>query len=104
GTTGLVLLGRGEMRFHPTPDTEKGQVRIFTGADTLDSRFDAAYIRLGTLESHAQRAQLVPRPVDPRDLKRAEQIFREESVKSFIVDLADLSRDSWSLLPSAEDF
>ena len=43
GVTGLVLIGRGEMRFRPTPDTEKGQVRIFAGAETLESRFDAAY-------------------------------------------------------------
>src|SRR5262245_39826026 len=27
GVTGLVLLGHGEMNFHPTPDTEKGQVK-----------------------------------------------------------------------------
>ena len=42
--------GRGEMRFSPTPDTEKGQVRIFAGAETLESRFDAAYIRVGDVE------------------------------------------------------
>jgi hypothetical protein len=103
GVTGLILVGRGEMRFAPTPDTEKGQVRIFAGTDTLESRFDAAYIRLGSLDSHANRSQLVSRPVDPRDLRKAEQIFREESIKSFTVDLGDLSRDTWSLLPGGDD-
>ena len=49
GVTGLVLLGHGEMSFHPAPDTEKGQVRIFAGTETLESRFDAAFVRLGTL-------------------------------------------------------
>ena len=49
GVTGLVLLGHGEMNFHPTPDTEKGQVRIYAGTETLESRFDAAFVRLGTL-------------------------------------------------------
>ncbi len=44
------------------------------------------------------------RPVDPRDLKRAQQIFREESPKSFAVDLADLTRDAWTLLPGPDDF
>src|SRR4051812_15143739 len=29
GTTGLVLLGRGEMRFSPTPEAERGQLRLF---------------------------------------------------------------------------
>ncbi len=104
GTTGLVLMGRGEMRFHPAPRTEIEQVRIFGGADTLESRFDVAFVRVGKLATHADPSALVPRPVDPRDLRRAEQIFRDESVKSFVVDLADLSRDTWSLLPGPEDF
>ena len=104
GVTGLILLGRGEMRFHPSLEMEKGQVRIFSGADALDARFEAAYVRVGLLELHADPRVLVPRPVDPRELKRAEQIFREESPKSFLVDLADLTRDTWSLLPGEEDF
>jgi hypothetical protein len=104
GTTGLVLLGHGELKFHPAPDTEKGQVRIFSGSETLESRFDAAYVRVGTLDTHADRSVLVPRPLDQRDLRRAEQVFREESGKSFMVDLADLSRDNWSLLPAWDDF
>jgi hypothetical protein len=104
GVTGFVLLGRGDLRFSPTPDTEKGQVRIFTGSDTLESRFDAAYVRVGAVDMHADVAQLVERPVDPRELRRAEQLFREESVKTFGLALGDLSSDSWSLLPAAGDF
>jgi hypothetical protein len=104
GVTGLILLGRGEMRFRPSPEMEKGQVRIFAGSDVLESRFDAAYIRVGHLEAHADPSVLVARPVDPRELKRAEQVFRDESGKSFVVDLADLTRDTWSLLPGDGDF
>ena len=104
GSTGLVLIGRGEMRFHPAPRTEIEQVRIFAGADTLESRFDAAFVRVGTLADHADRSALTPRAVDPRDLRRAEQVFRDESGKSFVVDLADLTRDRWSLLPGGNDF
>jgi hypothetical protein len=104
GTTGLVLLGRGDMHFHPAPATEKGQVRIFAGSDVLESRFDAAFVRLGNLSAHADRSTLTPRAVNPRELKKAEQIFHEESVRSFVVDLADLTRDNWSLLPGNDDF
>jgi hypothetical protein len=104
GVTGLVLTGRGEMRFSPTPETEKGQVRVFTGSDALESRFDAAYIRLGSFSAHADPTKLVPRPVDAREMRKAEQIFREESSKSFTLDLGDLSRDPWSLLPGGNDF
>ena len=104
GITGLVLMGRGEMRFSPTPETEKGQVRIFAGSDAVESRFDAAYIRLGSFSAHADPTKLAPRAVDQRDLRRAEQIFREESAKSFTLDLGDLARDTWSLLPGGADF
>jgi hypothetical protein len=104
GVTGFVLLGRGNLHFRPTPDTEKGQVRIFTGADTLESRFDAAYIRVGAVDMHADVTQLIERPIDPRELRRAEQLFRDESVKTFGLELGDLSSDSWSLLPAAGDF
>jgi hypothetical protein len=104
GVTGLVLMGRGQMRFSPAPETEKGQVRIFAGADTLETRFDGAFVRLGTASLHYDEASLVERPVDPRALKRAQQIFRDESPKSFAVDLADLTRDAWTLLPGPDDF
>ena len=104
GVTGLVLMGRGVMRFHPAPETEKRQVKMFAGAELLESRFDTAFIRVGNLASHADPSMLVARPVDAHDLKRAEQIFHDESVKSFGLDLADLTGDTWSLLPSDGDF
>src|SRR4029077_12173460 len=70
GATGLVLIGRGEMRFHPAPMAEKGQVKIFSGSETLDARFDAAYVRFGTASAHADLSKLTPRPLDAGDAKR----------------------------------
>jgi len=104
GVTGLVLMGRGEMRFSPTPETEKGQIVIFAGTDTLSSRFDTAYVRVGNLELHADPSELIERPVQARDLRRAEEVFREESPKTYGVGLGDLTPDNWSLLPSWGDF
>jgi hypothetical protein len=105
GTTGLVVTGHGEMRFFPAPETEKGQVRIFSGSDVLQTKFDAVFVRVGTPGVHFDRTQLVARTVvDPKDLRRAQQIFRDESAKSFAVDLADLTRDAWTLLPGPDDF
>jgi hypothetical protein len=37
-------------------------------------------------------------------LRRAQIIFEDEVSKSFSLDLSDLSRDTWSLLPQAGDF
>ena len=104
GTIGFVLLGHGEMNFHPPSDTEKGQVKILTGDTSCIARFGAAYVRFGAASLHADLSQLIPRPVDARQLRRAERVFREESAKSYGLDLGDLSRDIWSLVPSAGDF
>ena len=104
GVTGLVLTGRGEMRFEPTPETEKGQVRLFAGDTKIESRFDAAFVRVGDLELHAKATELVTGLADPRELRRAEEVFREESPKSYALELGDLTPDTWSLAPAAGDF
>jgi hypothetical protein len=106
GATALVLIGNGAVNFHPSPDTEKGQVRIFCGTESLDARFDAAYLRVNPndVTTLIDPAQLSAVPVDLRELRRAQDIFRDESTKSFQIDLGDLSRDPWSLLPGSGDF
>lgn len=106
GPTALVLVGRGEMTFSPTPETERGQIRLVAGADALKTPFDSAFIRVSPfgLASHFDMSKLVERPVDPRELRRAEDIFKQDVPKSFGLDLGDLSNDTWSLLPSADDF
>jgi hypothetical protein len=105
GTTGVVLLGNGTMTFHPAPDAEKGQVRIFAGAERLQSRFDVAYLRLNPADFARviDPGRLVAAAADPRELRRAEGAFREESTKSYSIDLGDLSRDPWSLVPAPGD-
>src|SRR5262245_20077440 len=40
GITGLVLLGRGEMRFSPSIAAERGQLHIFSGEDVLTTPFE----------------------------------------------------------------
>jgi hypothetical protein len=105
GVTGLVLLGKGTISFHPDPQTEKGQVRIFCGSETLETGFDAIFLRLNPADFDAlvESSALRPRAVDARELKRAQDVFRDESPKSFVIDLGDLSRETWSLLPGFGD-
>jgi hypothetical protein len=103
GITGLVMLGRGEMEFRPTPPTEKGQIAIFAGRDVLETRFDGAYVRMGEISQHADLSGFETRTPDPRELRRAQEVFRQESAKSFSVDLGDLAPDPWSLLPAPGD-
>ncbi len=106
GVTALVLVGRGTLNFHPTPVTERGQVKVFCGREALDAQFDMVYVRINPadFDRTINAAQLRGKPVDPRELRRALEYFREESQKSCIIDLGDLSRDAWSLLPGQGDF
>jgi len=105
GVTALVLLGRGTLNFHPPSTAEKGQVKIFCGSDALETAFDATFIRLNPadFESVIASSSLTPKRADARELRRAQDVFREESQKSFVIDLGDLSREPWSLLPGQGD-
>ena len=105
GPTAIVLLGRGRIRFAPPDTAERTQVKIFTGADDLQSEFDAAFIRLRPSDFPAKfRAEsLVARSVVPADLRRANEVFEDYISKTLQIDLTDLSRDRWSLIPSAGD-
>ena len=106
GVTGLVLFGRGEMRFQPAPATEKTQLKILSGAETLVTPFDALFVRVNPsdFEMRVGASHLTARSVDAGVWRRADALFREIVPKSFGLDLADLSRETWSLVPSSGDF
>jgi hypothetical protein len=106
GVTGLVLVGRGDMHFHPRPDTEKTQVRIFCGAERLDTPFTSIFLRVdpGDFQQLVDARKLTGVPIDARELKRAEEIFRQDFRKSYHLNLGDLSAEPWSLLPGAGNF
>jgi hypothetical protein len=105
GPTAVVLLGRGRMRFAPPDEAERTQVRIFTGADELTSEFDAAFVRVRPteFESLIKQDALVSRSVVASDLRRGVELFDEFIGRTLQLDLADLSRDRWSLIPSPGD-
>ncbi len=106
GVTALVLIGDGTMVFEPGPKEEKGQLRLFAGTETLKTPFTAAFVRINPYEFEQRVAEnlLAPVPVDPRLLKRGQAIFDEDVARSFNLDLSDLSREVWSLLPQPGDF
>jgi len=106
GVTGLVLLGRGEMQFSPAPQTEKGQLRIFGGSETLTALFGAVFVRMhpADVETRVDMSGLRPMPADPRQARRAQDVFSVEAPKSFNIDLRDLSRELWYILPQTGDF
>ena len=106
GTTAMVLRGNGTMRFEPSPPAERGQVRIFSGSETLTSQFEAAFVRLNPydFERRVSPGALTPRAVESSELRRAQTIFGEYITQTFALNLTDLSRETWSLTPPSGDF
>jgi hypothetical protein len=102
GPTAAVLIGNGEMVFSPAPLSEQRQIALLTGSTTLRQPFSAAMVRLhpGELTRRFPAEALVESPVRRGDLERARAVFADEIGKSFSVDLADHSRETWSLIPS----
>jgi len=106
GVTAAVLLGDGEMVFSPSSPVDRGQVKIFSGSDTLRSRFDAAYLRFSPAEADRvlTTSALVSEPAEAKLLERASEIFTSEADRSYAVNLGDLSPDRWWVQPPPGDF
>ena len=106
GVTALVLLGKGIMRFAPQPEAERGQVRIFSGEETLETEFEAAFIRVhpDVFRSRVSTGALVAQAVDPDRLREARKVFDEFIGRSFTLDLSDISDRLWSLNPGVGSF
>ena len=105
GPTAIVLLGRGRMTFSPSDAAERTQVRIFGGEDALATEFDAVFIRVrpGEVDDVLPAAVLKPVPVAAGDFRRASDFFDASIGQTFNLDLRDLSRDRWSLIPTIGD-
>jgi len=105
GVTGMVLVGRGELRFSPASATERGQLRIFAGSDSLTAPFETAYVRINPSDYAEQTATatLTDATPDARTVRRAQEVFSAESPRSYGVDVADMSRAAWHLLPAIDD-
>ena len=106
GVTGLVLLGDGLMRFAPQPEAERGQIRIFSGDEVLETPFEAAFVRVHpeSFNSRVSTSGLVEQAVDPDALEEAREVFDEFIGQSFTLDLSEISDRLWSLNPGVGDF
>ncbi len=94
------------MTFSPTPASERGQVKIYGGERNAERRGSTgcicARIPPNSIDGSTSRRSM-PRDVDARDLRRAEAVFQENLPRSFGIELADLSRDRWSVIPKFGD-
>lgn len=103
GTTALLFHGKGTMRFAPDDPAEQIQVRAFSGRPVLDTPLDVAFFRInpGEFSRYIASSQLSPADAPPADVGRARALFDELSVKSYTLNLGDLTAERWSLLPPA---
>ena len=105
GETGLVVLGDGTMQFTPKPAIEQGQLRIFSGDTELRAPIGATFLRYNPADRNEHiSGALTEEPVSVSTLRRAQAVFDEEIGKSFGIELGDLSRERWSLVPPIGDF
>ena len=105
GTTAIVLMGRGRFVFSPPDEAERTQVRIFSGEDAVNAEFDCALVRVrpSDFASYFTTTALVPRAVAPAELRRAQEFFEDTIGRALQIDLTDLSRERWSLVPVSGD-
>nr|MBA3948771.1 hypothetical protein [Acidobacteriota bacterium] len=107
GTTALVLRGKGELIFTPADEAERAQLRIFSGEPVLRTGFTEAFVRLNPadLAARVSDGALVARDsgADAGAHRRALAYFDQVAGKTYSLDLQDLSRERWSLVPAQGD-
>jgi Peptidase family M1 domain len=106
GPTGFVIVGRGRATLAPSPASERGQLRLFSGEEVFKSEVTALFVRVNPSDvaNRLTMPSLTPHPADARRARRAVQVFDAYAPKSFEIDLNDLSADNWSLVPTGSDF
>src|SRR6476620_2655054 len=105
GPTAIVLLGQGRMVFSPPDPSERTQIKIFSGSESLAADFDVALVRIrpSDFATSFPEGTLTPRVVAAADARRAANYCDDYIGRTLNVDLNDLSRERWSLLPQPGD-
>jgi hypothetical protein len=102
--TVFVFVGRGRVRFDPTPKAEREQLRRFSGTAALEVPVQWSFVRLHPTDFgrliDSSRLEVDPNAASRLD--EARQIFAERSGRSFVLD-APLPGSPWWLLPSLGD-
>ncbi len=103
--TALVVIGDGEVTFSPPAESEKGQIRLMTGDEVLKSKVSRLFLRVNPNDV-AQRITMDALSATDPDrgaFEKARRLFSEQVGQSYSLDLNDLSRENWSLVPPIGD-
>jgi hypothetical protein len=101
GITGMVLRGKGVLRFSPPDPAEQLQLRIFSHRSDFTTDVDTVFVRMNPreFEQRVAMANFTPVAVDAADLERAQQVFDDYAPRTYSLDLKPLTPDRWSLEP-----
>ena len=104
GPTALLFVGEGVVHFRPWPETEREQLRQFGGKTELVDRVKTAFVRIHPADLYRvlSPARLEPDPRGGQRLATAQRFYRDQSLRSFVLD-SSLPRSPWWLLPSLGD-
>ena len=91
--------------FSPPDPSERTQIKIFSGSESLAADFDVVLVRIrpSDFATSFPEGTLTPRVVAAADARRAANYFDDYIGRTLNVDLNDLSRERWSLLPQQGD-
>jgi hypothetical protein len=103
--TALVVIGDGDVTFSPKPESERGQLRLVAGDEVLRSKVSRLFLRVNPSDvaQYISLASLRPADTDRAMLDRARKLFGEQIGQSYSLDLNDLSRENWNLVPPIGD-
>ena len=104
GPTALLFVGEGVVHFRPWLETEREQLRQFGGKPELVDRVKTAFMRIHPADLYRvlSPARLEPDPRGRQRLAAAQRFYRDQSMRSFVLD-SSLPRSPWWLLPSLGD-
>lgn len=102
GVTGLVLRGKGRVRFTPPDPAEQLQLRIFSNRAEFITDVDTVFMRVNASEfaERVTTGSLVPASVNPGDLSKAEEVFDQYAPLTYNLDVRALTPERWSIEPT----
>ncbi len=104
GPTVAVFAGEGTVSFRPQPETEREQLRQFTGRPELKDRVRLAFVRIhpADLTRALQPLRLERDPEAASRWSAARRYFEEQSPRAFVLD-ASVPGAPWWVLPGLGD-
>jgi peptidase M1-like protein len=104
GPTALAFVGEATVHIRPWPETEREQLRQFAGKPELVDRVKTAFVRIHPADLYRvlTPARLEPDPPGASRFPAAQRFYREQSMRSFVLD-SSLPRSPWWLLPGLGD-